>query len=379
MVLEVNYDPAGERPVGIPGQIAENEQQSEVGTYTNGTGHQTRKVDLNTGSVSDNTDYDVTINDLDTLTYTSGSGATNESILKGIRDKIRGDALYSAVITATYNSGTLVLESVHDGIGFTLSVSSNLTFTETQAAGEPSAIGFGLGVIDAGAGQFRTKLGKLPETSDFTARDLQWTLDSSPDGEYTITLEVNGDTVVAGFTASADSVDDILNGLQTDLDAENLLSASVDTGATPSELHVTPETDGFADFELLSMSTPGSATFTFTTVAEGDDINDEFAGFTAEERTHEKPGDDTAHQYPAGEDMSVLEAGSIYVPTENTVSADAQVYVRVADQGTHTSNGKVRDGWESGAVPLKREIAKFERSLSKGDIGAEVKVHDPLR
>lgn len=325
-------------------------------------------------SPNDNADYAIEINSVE-IRVTTDSDATQDELVQALADAINDENLVNGRVVASADQGNdvVTITARHPGIGFTYTEvadpSDDLSQTRTQSNQEADPLPWGRAVEDHGS--LGEKLGRLVDASKLTPRDIQLTLSGSGDGEYTVILEVDGDTLVAQYTASGDGTDTILNELQSDLDAHDLLSASVDTTASPSELHIQPETSGFADFRVTGLATPSSESFSHTIDADGDDIRERLAGvaMAGGERLID-PGVDVG-QYPPNTEFDVKEDGAyIGVAVEEQPSQGDPVYVRLSANGQRDQLGAFRASWDAGCVPLPE--AEWVRAPSSDVAAVEV-------
>lgn len=317
--------------------------------------------------------------------FTTDGSAKADELVNGLTSAINDERLISGTVVAEADTGadTVTVTARYAGEGFTLTEEQDspghLSISQTTANADAVEIPFGIGLERHGSlSQNRGhQFARKPDASNFTARDLQVTLDGSTDGDYRIKVEYHdGQTFIAEYTASADSEDDILNALRTDFanNGPSLLSASVDTGATPSELHIKPETDGFADFRILEVDGPSQ--LDESVAAEGDDVRKSFDGIALMEGLQLIEPDVDGARYQPNSHMNVLQAdGRTAVAPESTPSEGDYVWVRLSANGDLDELGAFRSDFNSGCVPLDKESIEWERVPDQQDNLAVVTVH----
>jgi len=364
--LQTDYSPRHQE--GLLGDPPDLSLLSEDRRFINDDPRAKQIETVTVDTASDDTDYTVTVDGND-ITITSDGSATKTEIRDALIDAINNEPLINGTVVAEAgNSDDFTITARIGGVGFTFSESdSNLSSTTTQGDGDAGAVPFARGAEFHGFSANGRHMARLLDAANLTGRDLELTLDGYSTGTYTVVVEVNGETLIAQ-TVDGGDVDTVLGALQTDLDAHNLLSASVDTGATPSELHITPATDGFADFRIVSVSAAAGQEFTYTVDAEGDDIRDLFAGVAMRNPNLEADtaNDPDLSQYPGGENMIVRARGPVFVDTENDLdleaNPDGEVYVRLSANGSLDKLGGFRSDYSSGCVPLP--VCRF---IDEGD------------
>ncbi|MFB6371615.1 MAG: hypothetical protein ABEN55_00535 [Bradymonadaceae bacterium] len=319
--------------------------------------------------------YIVSINDID-VEAEAPSNAVDD-LVNELTEQINAEPLVSGYVEAEADtSNDVVTVTEREGAGeFTIAevqdASGHLSISQVQAHAEADPVPFGRAVLKNGF-EDTERLVKLPKAGDLTARDLQVTLDGSTDGDYRLTIEYNGGQVfTATYTASTVNADTILQGLRDDINnnGPDVLTASHDGTPSPSELHIVAETAGFADFRIVEADGPSQMNASVATA--GDDIRDELDGISQRSDTMERTGQSDA-EYPGKDVINVMSEGQIVVETEDSATADAQLWVRLADNGTLNEHGAFRHTFNSGAVPVPTNMLKSERKLEANKVVAEI-------
>jgi hypothetical protein len=271
------------------------------------------------------------------------------------------DALAAAINAEPLVNGTVVAESDGvdpvtitarlGGIGFSFEeADANLNSSTTQANAEADPVKFGRALVRDRSND-GDKLAKLAKATGLTARSVEVSLTNTPDGRYSILLEVDGEIVQASFDAVTSTVDAILAGLAADF-ASDHVTATAD--AANDKIVFTATVAGFGDFRVVSAVGPNNAQLDIAVAQAGDDIRDELLGFSImTEKVSINENDE--HLYAGGSAMNVLRRGDCAVDTESAPSIGDRLYVRLAANGALDDLGKVRTDFNAGCVPLPKE------------------------
>lgn len=334
--------------------------------------------EISVGDPGDDETYAVEING-QRVEFTTGTGADNDSLVNGLTDAINSEPLVSGYVEAEADTtADVITVTEREGAGaFTIvevaDPSSVLEISQTQAHAEADPIPFGRALLRNGfQGDQDTRRVKLPRAADLTARDIQVTLGGAADGDYSLRIQYDGmQLFVARHTAAADTEDDILTALRDDINnnGPNVLTATVDSGPNPSELHIVSETAGFADYHIDEADGPSHINVDVD--AEGDDVRDILFGIAQRSDTMERTGENDA-EYPPKSEVNVMSEGGIVVEVEDTPTADGRLWVRMAANGSNDQRGIFRQSYDSGAVPVPREILEAERTDSDNTVVAEI-------
>lgn len=234
---------------GQPGQLMGRRDlmDTDCAKHTNGSAAQTNTITIDSASEQD---YSVIIEG-QTITYSAGSGDSTSDIASGLKDELEDDPIAYGLFSFEVSSNVVTATAENERISIDIEgATSDLTVAESQAAGSEDPIDPGLWVKWDGAGGVQ-----LAEGS--TARDLEVTVDNAVNSqEYWMYLEVEDEVYEIFYTADGSATEDeILTGIKADIDGfglDDLIETSLDTSASPSELHVTSANEGFNDFRFTS-------------------------------------------------------------------------------------------------------------------------------
>lgn len=335
--------------------------------------------EISVSGAGNNATIAVTINGVE-ITYDTDSDATVDESVQGLTDAINDEPLVNGYVRAAADVGndTVTVTEIEGAGAFSIAESqdpnSNLSISQTQAHATPDPIPFGLGLVRTGYANDGELLVTLPDASSLTARDLQVTLDAYTDGDYRLVIRYDGgQEYVAEVTESGADIDTTLQDLRDDINnnGPGVLDASVDTGASPSELHIVAETAGFADFEINDAQGPEQLNASVAT--PGDDIRQKFVGLAMRTDALERQGESSA-QYDEADEVNVLERGEAVVATEDAASEGSRLWLRLATNGNNDQRGAFRHSFDSGAVPIPYATLRSTQKLADDKVNAEVDV-----
>lgn len=139
-----------ERVEGVAGDLADS-GENDVLSYLNDD-PRTAQVDTITtpadpsSSPGADTTYTVTVNGIE-ITYTDDGSPTRAEIAEGLRDAVNTESRVNGTVVATATATETVLTARVAGEGFTTTVDSNLSLTNTTANDEADSVPFGRAVI----------------------------------------------------------------------------------------------------------------------------------------------------------------------------------------------------------------------------------------
>jgi len=309
------------------------------------------------------------------VSFTTDSSATIDELVNGLTNAINNNRKISGRLLAEADTGAddITITARYPGVGWTLTEEQDspghLSITNTTSNAGAVEIPFGIALERHGAlnDERGHVFARKPDASNYTARDLLVTLDGSTDGDYRLKIEYHGgSTFVATYTASADSEDDILNNLRDDINnnGPSLLTASVDTGPSPSELHINPETAGFADFRIVEADGPSQIDESVDT--EGTDFRELFDGIALAGYPNLIEPKVDGGRYQPNSHMNVLSDGLTAVAPEKDPADGNTVWVRLSANGSLDELGAFRPDFNSGCVPLDTDTIEWERVPKSG-------------
>lgn len=314
------------------------------------------------------------------VSFDTDSDATIDETVNGLADAINNERKVSGRVVAEADTGadTITVTSRYAGLGFTLEEesdpNSNISISNTTQNADASTVPFGRAVERHGdpARSDGHALGRLLDASNLTARELRVNVSSAQNStEYTVVLIIRGETYEATFTSDASAtVDEVVNGLQSAIDGlTDVVTANADTGN--DRIEVVPETAGFADFDIIDVSP--TADLSFTEHQDGDDVREKFAGITlAGGGRLIKPGT-TGAEYEPNQHMNVKNEGRVAVATEEEISEGDYVWVRLSANGDLDEVGGFRASFNSGAVPMPKDMLEWDRAPKENLATLEIK------
>jgi len=329
---------------------------------------QVDEISVTGGAGSANEVYEIKI-ERQLISYDAANGTNQDDVGQGLADAINANNLVNGRVTASYDAGTdtITVTARWAGIGFSYTEVSdpNSILSQTRTQDNQTANPLPWGRLVEEHGSIGQKLGRLADASNMTSKQIDVDVGGSADGNYTVTLEVNGETLVATFDASNDSKTDIVDDLVSDIDGHNLLAANNNSDI----LEITPETSGFADFSVQGLNAPQEPSVTLAT--EGDDINQKMAGVAMVGGEELIEPDEQVGRYPPSTEVDVKYNGAqVGVAAEEQVSKDDTVFVRLAASGNNDKLGAFRGSHDAGVVPLKG--AEFVKAPNADVAGVEL-------
>lgn len=305
----------------------------------------TQKETITVATVAASTAYTFTVNGV-VVSYTSAaSGATKESIARGLEAALEADPALSGVVLASFSSpDKLVLTSIKAGLGFTFSESdANLTSAATTANAAAAAIPFGRAVAeDSGNAQSM----KLIDGAAITGNSAVFTPTVANTALYQIVFKVDGEVYTISYTSDGSATaQEIVEGLDAAFTA--LSPAPVNITSSEDDATYTLAAANGSDVQIEQMTS--NLTMAFT---PGDSIADVMLGILR--RAEEYDPDETGgvDGVPPNRTGTVRRTGRMRVTTEESCAPGDPVYVRTLADGAFTDVGVFRKTAATGAVLL---------------------------
>ena len=333
-----------------------------------------------------NTSYAVTMTKGGVSRSFSGTGyADAAASAAALKTAIENDGIAGGWISATVSTDTVTCTARFAGTDDDVTYSSltNITATETTAASDGAAIGFGL------AAMYDSVEGQCVQPTKTSAVQEVWTL--TPAVVNTIdyyagaTLKDGSQPVyfasyLSDGTATAK---EIVEGLQAVLAGITPAAIGVWT-EDDAKLTVTGPASG-ASLQVTAGSSNATGTWTIARTVAGvePDFTRPIAGFTVRSNyvgnvVDYSGGDgESASEYAAGEDVAVMEAGVLVCETDDTVFRFDPVYVRITATGSEKV-GSVRNDDDSGDCILLSNARFLEAASGTSTDHAPVQVQFDL-
>ncbi len=323
---------------GLPGSLVHATASALLRLSLVNLASQAKQVDtITVDTAADDTVYTFTVNGV-TVSYTSGTGATETTIRDGLLDAVNAEPAVRGVVVPSENStDALDLTSVWPGVAFTtLESDSNLSLALTTSNAEAAAVGFGLAVVKTPQGADDNQLpGGVALDSLFTAQVV--TVDYTYNASDTLTVVIfdkhNGNREIARAvhtlaTSKDASSTALAAALNAQLPANTVIAANA--GASGYEITLTAEVAGLEFDVAVYSSDPGtvaeSAAYT-TGPNLSTSLLRAFTGI-AERRT-----DVEGESYPANNGFVALLSEQVWVYTEESIAHGDPVYVELDDSG----------------------------------------------
>lgn len=221
------------RPLGFIGQFVRSQDfVSITGINSNPQAKQITTVGV-PGTVSNSTDYTVTINGV-AVTVTTDGTATQAELGAAIAAAINATPGARAVAVASFLTATLTLTGVWPGVAYTVAISGGGANpftgpTTTTAAAEADPVEFGRVVIQTGlATDESLPTCKMPVAADFTAQVMSFLITSGAGGTFTPSVTINGvkydgDAIVHN-TDDATTAQDIVDEINAKVPANTVIA-----------------------------------------------------------------------------------------------------------------------------------------------------------
>lgn len=336
---------------GRPGDLYNPANKGLIESFINDAPRAQQVDTVTVATVSDDTDYTVTIDGVD-ITITSDSTATDQEINDALVAAINAEALVNGRVLAEGTAATtFTLTARYGGTGFTTEVDGTLlTVANTTANAEADPVPFGRLVLKAGLGTNRTRLARLADASALTAKSLDITYGS---GTVRVGVKFPGLDVQEASGGSAAALATALDGID-----------GIDAADAAAVVTVTATTAG-ADFTIAYIN--GDADITDQTA--GDVVSKKAAGVALSEYDIESQNDGTVTEnatteYLPNSVMSVAREEDVRVSVEDAVTEDSPVYVRLAANGSLDKLGGFRGSYDAGCVLLPN--ASFIKQIKSG-------------
>jgi len=342
----------GKAVAALPGMLYQSVKSTDIVSRINDNPRQKQINEIAVGGALAETTYEIEIDSVP-ISVTTDAAPDADELAVALAAAINAEPLVSGILVAEADvaADKVTVTARNGGQGFTIvetqDVPGHLAITSTQTNDTADAVPFGHAVLEDGA--LGSRQAFLAAASSLTARQVEAAVTNSPDGRYSVMLEVNGEVVQATYDAATASVDDVVNGLAASF-ASDLVTATAD--AANDKVVFESETAGFADFRVTSVNAPGAAQLDASVAVAGDDIRELLSGVTITSATQEKLKDEREAKYRPNRPMSVLKKGGIWVGTEDQASKGDTVYVRLSANGSLDDLGGFRSSWNAGCVPL---------------------------
>ena len=272
-------------------------------------------------------------------TYDADSSTGKDEIADGLADAlnelphtgydIESDGVDTITLTAT---------QAGDDYDFSISETDNAAKMTTTVTGATDAgdVAIGVGVLFTSQGDDGEYLGATVEDDHLTKQVDTITVDYAAKEEYTVTIEVDGESYSIGPIV-ADTDDSttqaaIVTAINAMMPANTVLAA----GSSP-DITLTAEVAGkaFKTSVGLASGTIARLALVHTTAPITADINKVFLGVSENAYDVEIPQGSTDGKYPAGTGVRVLKKGKIVVSAHTeTIAVGDPVYIETASGST---------------------------------------------
>lgn len=330
------------------------------------------------------TSYAVTLRKGGVSRAFSGSGFANASASAAdLHDAIEADGIASGWVDVSVSTDTVTATARFAGTGedVTYALNTNVTLTQTTAASDGAAIGFGLAVMhDSTVDQ-----GVRPTATTAVAQ-VDWLAPANVNSlDYYAGAQLSdGRVVLASYLSDGTAtVQEIVEALQLALDPQFPASTIVVTEDN-AKLILTAEVAG-TPFDSLYGSSGATALWTrtasvanvtsgFTRPIAGFAVRSSHLGSTI---SYSGGEGDIATEYPASGEVSVMESGVIVAETDDVVSRFDPVYVRITATGDEKV-GSVRNDSDSGDCILLSGARFIEAASGTAAVHAPVRIQFDL-
>jgi hypothetical protein len=364
-----------QQDAALKGKVADY-ADADIVSRVNKYPQQAEQYTVTVDTANDDTVYSIEVSHV-TVEYTSGSGATTDSIRDGLLGAIENEPLVTGVVIPSegQSSDTLVLTAVEPGVdgGFDFTeTDSNLSSSQTQSPTDAAPIPFGRAVMDDGlavrqeitasqSGSYGdgAQFAHLLDGSELTDEVVEIevvTYDNA--GTYYVSVDVAGSeystSVDGSGQANADDVADaIAAGINAELPA-NTVDAQSDLSGSESLVVLTAEVSGLGfDVEIGTDSDSSSDLDIFSDNRSGlTSAADAMLGVSAYDTDFEYPrqGASGDSEITKNEPFAVLKEGRVWVDPEDSPSEGDYVWVRVEAAGGNSDIGRFRASEADGCV-----------------------------
>ncbi len=319
-----------------------------------------------TGATNDKT-YTAVINSV-SVSFTADGTATQIEIANGWADAVNAEPLVRGQVAAVSDGvDTVTLTGLTPGQAFTLTeADAQITLASVTTAALAAAVGFGLAVAADGLnGSEPEQLGKLAQSTAFTAQVITLNMIFVASAIYTLTIRNGAGDVLTQISVDADTNTDttaaaIVTALNDDLAAATVLAAQVlgvitltaEVLGTEISLEVGVNEEGGAGDAILSIvdTTGPSQATSLQRALLGASLH------SSNDPTTTVGGTDGSYAANAG--MRIGRTGVIWVESTETPAANADVFVELA---VGDDAGRWFAASSATRVKLPRSLAQWER------------------
>lgn len=334
-------------PAGRDGQLYDVSYYKDALSLINSNPQAPQVWTVSVSAASDATAYTININGVP-ITYTSGTGATRQTIADGLVAAVNDDPAISGVVSAASGTNALTLTARLVGTQGAFTVSEDngqLSASITTAAANAAPVPFGRCIVRTG-----DRAGRLIASADFVGALAQFSFTPSNSQVYVINLIVDGVSRAASYTA---------DGSATALEIATGLAAAVTAlavGLTGSVVNTDNLLISAAQGVSFEVSTVSAGTGAIALVSYTPQVKP-LELFIAELSDAYDYSEMIAsglavgvYGYPSNRTMTSLRRGRVIVPVEESISIGDPVYVRIAANGALDKIGAFRRSANTGCV-----------------------------